>query len=458
MSLRVRLALISAVAVAAVVVVAATISYSVVSSRLRDEVDDSLSGATDRLADLPAPEIALPFFSQPAVGPRLYLQIAYADGRTERPEGQHRLPVDADDLEIARGNGTLTFRDVRVDGAHLRIAIAPAPEGKAVQYGRSVEDVDATIDDLRVKLLIVAITGVAGASLLALLMAGAILRPVARLTRAAEHVADTQDLKASIDVRRQDEVGRLATSVNSMLAALDASRRQQRQLVNDASHELRTPLTSLRTNIEVLARQPDMPQPDRHRLLRDVTTQLEELTMLMDDLAELARDDATPVEETTDVDLDELVMAAIDRTRPRAPEITIDVGLLEPSRVRGRRQQLERALVNVLDNACKWSPAGERVEVRLSGGTITVRDRGPGIDRSDLPHVFDRFYRAPVARGLPGSGLGLAIVRRIVADHGGSVTLENAPNGGTIASIRLPADDEQGTSHRHGKPERAVRS
>jgi len=162
-----------------------------------------------------------------------------------------------------------------------------------------------------------------------------------------------------------------------------------------------------------------------------------ELTALMDNLVELARDTDTPTEETTEIDLDRVVTAAIDRARLRAPDVTIELDL-EPARMEGRRQQLERAIVNVLDNACKWSPPGERVEVGLHGGTITVRDHGPGIDAEDLPRVFDRFYRAPAARAMPGSGLGLAIVRRVIDGHGGSVVVEPVSDGGTIARIHLP--------------------
>jgi two-component system sensor histidine kinase MprB len=180
-----------------------------------------------------------------------------------------------------------------------------------------------------------------------------------------------------------------------------------------------------------------MPEDERRRLLADVSQQVAELTALMDNLVELARDTDTPTEETTEIDLDRVVTAAVDRARLRAPDVTIELDL-EPARMEGRRQQLERAIVNVLDNACKWSPPGERVEVGLHDGTITVRDHGPGIDAEDLPRVFDRFYRAPAARAMPGSGLGLAIVRRVVDGHGGSIVVESPPGAGTIVRIHLP--------------------
>jgi two-component system, OmpR family, sensor histidine kinase MprB len=388
----------------------------------------------------PTPELALPFFDLPAVGSRVYLRVTFADGRSEVPKNQPTaIPASEQDVAIARGERGLSFRDAHVNGQHLRVASTRAAGGKSVQFAQAVDDVDSTIADLGKTLLLVGGASVLVAALVALFVARAGLRPVARLTRAAERVATTKDLAASIDVQRRDELGRLASSLNAMLSALDTSREQQRELIRDASHELRTPLTSLRTNVELLTGRPDISEPERQRLLADVSQQVAELTMLMDDLAELARDADTPTEETTEIDLDRLVSDAVGRARLRAPEVTIDLEL-EPTLVEGRPQQLERAIVNVLDNACKWSPIGERVEVRLRNGTITVRDHGPGIDPEDLPRVFDRFYRAPAARAMPGSGLGLAIAQRVIEGHGGSVVLESASGGGTIGSIRLPTD------------------
>lgn len=438
MSFRVRLTLLCVLAVAVTVVLASVVSYFAVSNRLHDQTDDSIRASATRLATLPAPEIALPYFGLPAPNTRDYLRVTFADGRSQIPAGQPTaIPKSRTDLAIARGNPPFQFRDADVNGRHLRVASTTAADGRSVQFAQDVDDVDATISDLRTTLLIVGALSILVAALLALIVARASLRPVARLTRAAERVATTQDLAASIDVRRRDELGRLASSLNEMLAALNTSREQQRELIRDASHELQTPLTSLRTNVEVLAGQPGMPAPERRRLLTDVSQQCAELTALMDNLVELARDTDEPTEETSEIDLDRLVSAAVDRARLRAPDVGIELDL-EPARIEGRRKQLERALVNVLDNACKWSPEGGTVEVGLHGGTITVRDHGLGIDARDLPRVFDRFYRAPSARAMSGSGLGLAIVRRVVDGHGGSVTLGPATGGGTIARIHLP--------------------
>jgi two-component system sensor histidine kinase MprB len=308
-----------------------------------------------------------------------------------------------------------------------------------VQLTRSLAEVDRNLADLRLRLILAGLGGVALAAALGLLVSRSALRPVRRLTEAAEHVAETQDLSASIEVHGRDEVARLATSFNEMLDALNLSRVQQRQLVADAGHELRTPLTSLRTNIEVLAGQDLMPAGDRELLLADAVAQLEELTVLVGDLVELAREDhALGEDQMTDVRLDDVVERAVDRARLHAPELQIRIRENVPAVTHGNRALLERAVSNILDNACKWSPPAGEVEVSLADGQLSVRDHGPGIEAEDLPHVFDRFYRAPTARAMPGSGLGLAIVRNAAVVHGGTVTADAAPGGGTIMRLRLP--------------------
>jgi two-component system sensor histidine kinase MprB len=234
-----------------------------------------------------------------------------------------------------------------------------------------------------------------------------------------------------------DELGRLAGSFNTMLAALEDSARSQRRFVADASHELRTPLTSLRTNIEVLARADALPPEERERLLADVAEQLAEMSELVAELVALDRaEDARGPRE--DVRLDLLAREAIERARRNRAGVTFTADL-EESVVSGEPASIERAIGNLLDNAAKWSPPEGDVEVTVRGGEVVVRDHGPGIDEDDLPYVFDRFYRAPSARGEPGSGLGLAIVRRVAEAHGGGVEAESAEGGGTRVRLAFPA-------------------
>jgi two-component system sensor histidine kinase MprB len=214
--------------------------------------------------------------------------------------------------------------------------------------------------------------------------------------------------------------------------------RVQRRLVADASHELRTPVTSLRTNIEILERADELPAGERSRLIADVVEQLEELSSLITDLIELAREDEH-VDAREDVRLDVLVAEAVERARRHAPTARFEVNL-EPTLVSGVPGRLDRAVNNLLDNAVKFAGTEKPIEVRLHDGELEVRDHGPGIDAADLPHVFDRFWRGDRSRALPGSGLGLAIVRQVAELHAGSVSADAAPGGGTVVRLRVPAE------------------
>jgi two-component system, OmpR family, sensor histidine kinase MprB len=244
-----------------------------------------------------------------------------------------------------------------------------------------------------------------------------------------------------VEAGRRDEIGRLATSFNTMLGALEDSIHAQRQLVADASHELRTPLTSLRTNVELLARG-TLPDEERRRAMDDVHAQIEELTALVADVVEMARDGEPRHDVEEAVRLDEVVADAVARARLHSPQISFHEQL-DASVVVGVPERLHRAVSNVLDNAAKWSPPDGDVDVTVHGGEIAVRDRGPGIDPDDLPYVFDRFYRSAAARNRPGSGLGLAIVRQVAEAHGGTVSAERVAEdgGGTVVRIRIPTKD-----------------
>jgi len=312
--------------------------------------------------------------------------------------------------------------------------------------GRSLGEVDRTLSRLRLILALIALAGVGLAVVLGRIVARAAVAPVQRLTEAAEHVAATRDLGRRIRTAGDDELSRLARSFNAMLdslerstRALEASTAAQRQLVADASHELRTPVTTLRTNLEVL-RSRELPAGERERLLDEIEGQIDELTVLMTDLIDLARGDERQA-DTEDVRLDTLVAEAVDRAGRHAPGVTFRTDL-EPTVVTAVPDRLDRAVSNLLDNAVKWSPDGGPVEVDVSEGEVRVRDHGSGIASADLPHVFDRFYRGRDARGRPGSGLGLAIVRQVAEAHGGSVAAEAAADGGTRMRLKLQVDRE----------------
>jgi two-component system sensor histidine kinase MprB len=447
MSFRGRLVLLAATAVAAAVVLASGIAYLVVRNELRGQVDDqlrSLAADVSPPRELSLPETGQSFLvlpSGPLGGRGGYAQIVRLDGTVIHPRGSRvELPVDRRTLEVASGNGRSFFNDTTIGGEHARVYTTQLGAGDAVQAVKSLDDVDRTLGHLTVELVLVSLGGVALAVWLGLLVARTALRPVKQLTAAAEHVARTRDLSRRIEEEGSDELSRLGASFNTMLEALGESERAQRQLIADASHELRTPLTSLRTNVEVLADADALSREDRGRLLRDVVAQLDELTVLVSDLVDLARGDE-PAAISEDVRLDLLVAGAVERSQRHAGDRRFVLDL-EPCLVEGVPARLDRAVGNLLDNAAKWSPAGSEIEVSVTRGEVIVRDHGPGIEDADLPFVFDRFYRARSARGLPGSGLGLAIVRQVAESHGGDVRAERAEGGGARFRLRLPPVDE----------------
>jgi two-component system sensor histidine kinase MprB len=454
MPFRRRLALAAAAAVAIAVLLASAAAYVLVRGQLRAEIDDSLRRRAEGITDVskmvhrpgfpPAGRIPPPEFQ--VGGPVPFVQLLGGEGKVlARGADEVRLPVEARDIRTARGEEGTALRDAQVGGEHVRMLTASLPGGGAIQMARSLEEVDQVLGNLRLILAGVLLLGIAFALVLGRFVARTALGPVERLTEASEHVAATKDLSRRIDAGSgDDELARLAGSFNTMLdalegtvAALDSSLHAQRQLVADASHELRTPLTSLRTNIEVL-RDPDgLTASQRRDLLDDVSTQLDELGGLVGDLIEIARGEDRRI-EPQDVRLDELVAEAVERRRRYSRELRFETNL-EPTVVEGAPDRLERAVANLLDNAAKFSPPGSVVEVALANGELSVRDHGPGIDPVDLPHVFDRFYRAAAARAVPGSGLGLAIVRQTAEAHGGRIEVEPADGGGTVFRLSLPA-------------------
>jgi two-component system sensor histidine kinase MprB len=321
----------------------------------------------------------------------------------------------------------------------------PQAKGYALVVAQQLGATQEALRDLALVLIVIGASGVLLAAVAGTAVARGGLRPVLHLTQATERVARTGQLDP-IPVSGSDELGRMTRSFNTMLAALSESRERQRRLVADAGHELRTPLTSLRTNLELLlaAQRPGAPElskEDTADLNADVRGQLAELTNLIGDLVELAREDP-PGTADEPVELAEVVERALDRARRRTDTVRFEVDL-RPWRLLGDHALLERAVLNLLDNAIKFSPAGGVVWVRLrpvGDGTaaVEIADSGPGIAPEDLSLVFDRFYRSTEARTLPGSGLGLAIVRAAALRHGGTAYAGRAERGGALLTLRLP--------------------
>ncbi len=458
MTLRTRLALISAAAVALVVVLTVVTAQAVARNELLGEIDESLYDRAEVLTR-GADFVGGPGFDggldvQRRGGPdnllgrgdgafdTLLVQLLVADGTVRRLPGQTRdLPVEGVDSDVAAGAGGAVVRTVDEDGAPLRMITVPV-DGGALQIARSLGEYDAAVEGVTRTLTIAGGIGVALAGLLGLLVARGALRPVGALTETVEHVAETGQLTARIEVERNDEIGRLATSFNAMLEALEMSKVEQRRLVRDAGHELRTPLTALRTNIELLDRADSMDPAQREELLEAAMFELGELTKLAVELVELAADPSAVQEATSSFSLVDLVERVVQVSRRRTGR---DVTLAVAPRggdatVVGRAAALDRAVANLLDNADKWSPPDAPIEVEVVGGRVTVADHGPGIAVEDRPLVFDRFYRATDARSQPGSGLGLAIVKKIVEEHGGTVFVGETDGGGATVGFSIPTD------------------
>jgi two-component system, OmpR family, sensor histidine kinase MprB len=450
MSLRTRLVLVVATAVAAAVVLASALVYYLIRNELLNQVNRSLRTQAAQIANSPSRGLAtqvpgrpkqyiLHFRGLPFSNPFQFVDAAGATYRPEQGFGDvwPLLPGIDSAREVANGKRKDFFFESHYQGEHVRLLVARLEPGHgAIEVVASLRDLDHELSKIKLWLIVVALGGIGIASVAGFLVARAALAPVRDLSETAERVRSTRDLSQRIRVDGTDELSRLAATFNGMLESLDQAARQQRRLVQDASHELRTPLTSLRTNIELLAtRDKDLPPDEREHLLRDVIEQLGEMTVLIGELTELARGEEHR-HAPEEVRLDLVTQDAIRRATRNHPEVPI-VAKLDPTTVVGVRASLERAIGNLLDNAAKWSPAGAEVDVCLTDGELTVRDHGPGIADADLPHVFERFYRATSARGMPGSGLGLAIVRQVAEAHGGTVTAESAPGGGTLMRLRV---------------------
>jgi two-component system, OmpR family, sensor histidine kinase MprB len=458
-SFRQRLTLFSAAGIALVLVVGSVATYLIVRNQLRGQIDESLrsqSGAVVIRGDLKRPDKKTllrkvrPGDSTPAVGRSLslevvaprpefgtapsFFQVVDRRGRTvSPPAGRFSLPISQRTLEVARTGKGAYYTDVEVRGTALRMYVKPTGSGRALLAARSLSEVDNALNRLGWSLAITCLVGIAIAAFVGAMVARGALRPVRRLTATAERITETHDLGERIETEGDDELGRLGSTFNAMLDSLERAIRSQRQLVSDASHELRTPLTSLRTNIDLLRQGVALSDRDRERLLRDVTRELEELTTLVANIVELARGSQRDL-HLEHVRLDELAERVVERAEARFPSLEFELEADEAT-AWGDRDELERAVWNLVENAAKWSNGGGRIELTVSGGEVAVRDHGPGVPEADRPFIFERFYRSDRARGQPGSGLGLAIVRQIAESHGGRVDVEDAEGGG--ARFRL---------------------
>jgi two-component system sensor histidine kinase MprB len=469
LSLHARVTLLAAVTVGLAVMIVSISAYMTVRQQMYRNLDASLSdraGQAAKNGTLTSPTI-LQEVPPEALGlSDIQLGLVTADGLRYGAKGT-TPPMGAPELAVAVNQSSEpSIRTVGVrNGPHYRVIAVATPfcplpgqqrcdsdeyQPGALVVAQSLKPIDRTLHNLGIVLWAVGLLGVIGAALAGNAIAQSGLRPLARLTGAAETIARTEDLRP-IPVTGSDEITRLAVAFNAMLAALARSQDRQRRLVGDAGHELRTPLTSIRTNLDLLAqadKRGGLRPEDRQQLLDDVRAQMDELTALIGDLTELARD--TPqVRDAELIEMQNVVEDALIKVRRRASGVEWDVQL-SPFPVWGDERLLGRAVTNLLDNAAKYSipddsvprpPEGEplgRVTVRLLDGVLTITDSGQGIAEADLPHVFERFYRSSEARSRPGSGLGLAIVKHAAEQHGGMIYARNSAGAGAQFTLWLP--------------------
>jgi two-component system sensor histidine kinase MprB len=443
-TLRSRLAIAAAATVTVAVAVSSLTVYLLMRSDLRRQVDTALQSRAAELQNRPDllrrfdPRF---FTGLPPVGfggGVDYVQLVSANGAVVRPANEPvAVPVGQRALQVAAGAEDAYLVDTDVGGVHARVLTVPVGPGVALQLVRPLNEVDRELRRLGLILALVSVATVAAAGAAGAFVSRAVVAPVQRLTEAAERVARTRDPSERVPAEGADELSRLGGAFNVMLGELGDAIETQRRFVADASHELRTPLTSLQTNIEVLRRSADRLDPEqRRRLVADLERETHEMRGLVAGLLELARG-RDGQQEPEPVHLDDVVASSVERARTRFPDVAFELDA-EPTTVLGARERLDGAVSNLLENAAKWSPPGSAVEISLRDGELVVRDHGPGIADADKPHVFERFYRGEIARGMPGSGLGLAIVGNVVVDHGGRVAVEDAPGGGAQLRVALP--------------------
>lgn len=449
LSLALRVAILTTAAVALTMAAISAIVYFSVRSELQNSLDRSILSRAEEAVDAGVDQSQINSYADAFKLAGIRIELIRGGVIFSSPDQITRIPdVTPLEISVSLGEKSHSTRTGTIDDKPYRIVAVHSGPGTALVLAQSMESASRTLDRLTLLLWVISAIGVASAGLSGWVVATNGLRPVRRLTDATERVARTEEL-TPIKVTGDDELARLTASFNHMLVALDASQERQRQLVADAGHELRTPLTSLRTNIELLG-QASGPHgtlsPDQRReIMDDVQAQLEELTTLVGDLVELARDE--PMRRDPEpFDLAETVQLASDRVRRRAADVNVET-TLAPWLIIGEPGLLERAVTNLLDNAVKWSPIGATVTVHLTDGVLTVSDQGPGISADDLPYVFDRFYRATDARTLPGSGLGLAIVRRAAERHGGQVTAASTTGAGSTFTMRVPGQHTEPDSN-----------
>ncbi|HET8638676.1 MAG TPA: HAMP domain-containing sensor histidine kinase [Solirubrobacterales bacterium] len=454
-----RLAAVSTVLTLAILVVFGVVVGKVASERIRGDFDNEVRSAARTLAT----EVQVVYTP---VGGVLQRAPHISDFLLPDDTAARVFDVNGTYIEGAGRTGSLgkpkiglfTHDEMRVATDQLSDSSGTATG--YLQFGRSLENVDATVHRLWLLIGVGVFVGTLLASLAGLTIANRAMRPISTLTATARQVADTGDPSRHMpEPKANDEVGELTLTLEQMLRSLDAARAEreeamhrQREFVADASHELRTPLTSVIANLELLQASLQSPEQEENRTIADSALRSSQrMSRLVADLLLLARSDAGRASTHARCDLAEVVLDAAAEATPAIGDRQLRLGDVSPVHIEGSSDELHRLVLNLLDNAGRHTPPGTTIELRLyaEGGdaVLEVADDGPGIQPELREHIFDRFVRgdgsADVAIG-PGTGLGLAIVRAVATSHNGTTEAAASKQGGALFRVRLPLADVDG--------------
>ena len=442
MSIRTRLMITTSAIVLVVVGVLSIGIYSTFSRQLVRQVDKSLDDRVVMIADSLRRESLRPNIGRQrnplneALLPTRFdtvTQVIDTTGTVVLALGEVDLPVTDKTFQIANDPASRFFRStVIINGDKYRMLTVPLTGGGALQLAKDINDLQRAQKGMSGWLFALGPIGIVFAGLAGWWVARRTARPIQQLANAAADIAQTQNLSTKLDIHGDHEIEQLASSFNAMLAALQYSSEQQKQLVQDASHELRTPLTSLRANAELLQRN-NLDDATKQAVLRDIAAEIDELADLSSELTALASDQRL-VEEPQEINLRDACDDIATRASRRTGR-TVSVTSTNPASVQVRPSQFDRAVGNLVDNALKFCPTPDNVEINIVGSRVEVIDHGQGISDADKPLVFDRFYRATATRALPGSGLGLAIVKQFADDHEAVIAITDTPGGGATVAL-----------------------
>jgi len=472
MSIRLRLTLLYSAIVALTLIVFSVVLYVILQGVLIRSVDQALVDETERVLrnardrpfdggiDLPASKVA---------APTTYFQVRNLDGELQQ-QSENLAPLNVEfalsgAARTALQNKPYAKETAVIDGQRFRVysSVRQFTDRPPfiLQVARSLAEQDETLKRLAQLLFVGSGVATVAAFGIGWLLAGAALRPIDRITNTAHAIGEERDFNRRVSYSGpNDEVGRLATTFNQMLAALQGAFKQeaqalraQRRFVADASHELRTPLTTIRGNLGLLQREPPISTEDRIAVLADMSEESERMSRLVNDLLVLARADAGRVLRSEPVAVQPVIDDLCRNARLLAPGHTLECHVPDDTAILGDADALKQVLLILLDNALKFTPPAGRISIRArqtgQQTAIEVSDTGVGIAPEALPHIFERFYRGDASRTGAGAGLGLSIARTLVHAQGGSLTVESTLGRGSTFTVTLP------TARSDGVPARA---